>query len=904
MKRITCYLLMLLYASGAFGNARGVEMPDVFSDNMILQRETVVPVWGRAEDGTKVSVSFAGITKKAKAKEGVWRVEFPPMEANKIPQTMMVSASGGFEKEFRNVLIGDVWFASGQSNMEFSLHMVNGGAEAISASENPMLRLFKVPRILEEKDWPLGTSWHEANPESTPPQSAVGYFFAQELQKELDIPIGLLNCSYGGTVTETWCSPEVLKASFPEWEAWEKARLQDPEHPKQNTSSFLYNRMVKSVLPFPVKGFIWYQGEGNAGRPEEQKKLFPAMVNDWRKSWGNEELPFYFVQLARYERANWHKFRDAQREIAENLPHSYLAVTIDLSKDWNIDNHPIHPTTKKPIGHRLALAALANVYGKEMVYSGPVVKEMEVETDIAILSFNHIGSRLQALDGKRLRGFYISDDGENFVEAEAKISGSTVSVSGERVRAPVAVRYGAEEDMGAEDLNVNLGNAEGLPASPFTMVLPADPEPVENAQKADKPNVIVIIADDLGYADLGCHGSPDVKTPYIDQLAENGVRFTSGYVSAPQCGPSRAGLLTGRYQNRFGFESNEFARMPAIPVSQKLISNRFKAEGYVTGYMGKWGVGNLRACGMEYIPPQRGFDESYWNSDGNFQFGAIPSIHDVQVYRDNEEVEQPFYSTDAFGSEAVKFIKRYKEDPFLLFVSFIPPHVPMEAKEEDLLRFKEADFTLRDTMLAMVACVDDNIGKIMTALREEKLEENTLVFFISDNGGATLTNASHNDPFRGYKADLLEGGIRESFIMQWKGKLPAGTVYNEPVISLDILPTALAAAEAVIRPEWQLDGVNLLPYITGKKQGSPHEALYWRFNIWTHKPDWNRWAIRQGDWVLVHNRVGHSMMGLYNIIKDPGQENNLVRKHPDKTSEMLMKWRAWDALNVEGGGVK
>jgi sialate O-acetylesterase len=471
MKRITCYLLMLLYAAAVFGNDRGVEIPDVFSDNMILQREAVVPVWGRAEDGTKVSVTFAGLTKKTKAKDGVWRVEFPPMEANKTPQTMRVSASDGFKKEIRNVLIGDVWLASGQSNMEMNLAGVKEGEEAIAASENPMLRLFKVPRSLENEDWPVGTSWQEANPQSTPPQSAVGYFFVQELQEELDIPIGLLNCSYGGTVTETWCSPEVLKASYPEWEAWEKARLQDPEHSKRNTSSFLYNRMVKSVLPFQVKGFIWYQGEGNAGRPEEQKELFPAMVNDWRKSWGNKELPFYFVQLARYDRANWHRFRDAQREIADNLPHSYLAVTIDLSKDWSIDNHPIHPNTKKPIGHRLALAALANVYGKDMVYSGPVVKEMEVESGRAILSFNHMGSGLRTLDGKRLRGFYISEDGENFVEAEAKIAGKTITVSDERVRAPVAVRYGAEDDMGKEDLSVNLSNAEGLPASPFTIRL-------------------------------------------------------------------------------------------------------------------------------------------------------------------------------------------------------------------------------------------------------------------------------------------------------------------------------------------------------------------------------------------------------------------------------------------------
>jgi len=443
-----------------------------------------------------------------------------------------------------------------------------------------------------------------------------------------------------------------------------------------------------------------------------------------------------------------------------------------------------------------------------------------------------------------------------------------------------------------------------LQALLLTLLLPICSIAKMNAQESTKPNIILIIADDLGYADLGCHGSPDVKTPQIDQLAENGVRFTAGYVSAPQCGPSRAGLLSGRYQNRFGFESNEFARKPAIPPSEKLISDRFKSEGYVTGYSGKWGVGNMRASGMDYIPPQRGFDESYWNSDGNFYFGAIPSKHDVQVYRDNDKVEQPFYSTDAFGKEAVKFIKRHREVPFLLLVSFITPHVPMEAKEEDLKRFKDSGYTLRDTMLAMVACMDDNIGMIMKTLKKEKLEENTLIFFISDNGGPTRTNASRNDPFRGVKGDVLEGGIRVPFIMQWKGKLQAGMVYDEPVISLDILPTALAAAGGEVRPEWKLDGVNLLPFLMGEKKGSPHETLYWRFNWLTYKPDWDRWAIRQGDWVLVHNRIGHSLMGLYNVKEDPGQKNNLVRKHPQIASDMLVKWREWDTHNVKGGSVE
>lgn len=427
---------------------------------------------------------------------------------------------------------------------------------------------------------------------------------------------------------------------------------------------------------------------------------------------------------------------------------------------------------------------------------------------------------------------------------------------------------------------------------------------VGNAAEARKPNVIVILADDLGYADLGCHGSPDVKTPHIDSIAKNGVRFTQGYVTAPQCGPSRAGMLTGRYQNRFGFESNEFARRPAIPLSEKLISHRMKAAGYATGYSGKWGVGHPLASGPEYVPPGRGFDETYWNSDGNFFFGKGVTDPGLRVYRDNDLVKMPYYSTDAFGREAVEFVQRHKDEPFFLFVSYITPHVPMEAKEEDLARFPDATDPLRRTMLAMVACMDDNVGRMLETLKKEQLEEDTLIIFLSDNGAPTKQNASRNDPFRGFKGDVLEGGIHVPFIMQWKGKFPAGKVYEEPVISLDILPTTLAAVGVEIRPEWKLDGVNLLPYLSGRKKGTPHEELYWRFNIWSDKPELNRWAIRQGDWVLVHNVVGRFPMELHNLAEDPGQKKNLIKAHPERVSKMLKKWEAWSAEHPEPGSVK
>lgn len=420
--------------------------------------------------------------------------------------------------------------------------------------------------------------------------------------------------------------------------------------------------------------------------------------------------------------------------------------------------------------------------------------------------------------------------------------------------------------------------------------------PFAVAVESPTPNVVVILVDDLGYADLGSQGSPDVKSPHIDSLAENGVRFTAGYVTSSQCGPSRAGLITGRYQNRFGFESNEFAYDSAIPASVPLISDRFNDLGYTTGYIGKWGVGHPH----RRTPPHRGFDESFWNASGNRYFPESPSKHHTQMYRGTEEVDLPEYSTDAFAREAVEFINRHHDKPFFLTVSFVTPHVPMEALPRDLVRFS-SDLPLgRRTLLAMMANLDDNTGRILHALREKQLEENTLIFFISDNGGYPL-NFSVNDPFSGTKSQMLEGGIRVPYIVQWKGTLPAGKVYDEPVISLDITPTALAAAGANIRPEWKLDGANLLPFLTDQKAGPPHEALFWRFNMWSDKPELDGWAVRKGDWKLVRNGWAQAPLALYNLAKDPAEKNDLLSKMPGKVEQLTALYEAWDAQNAQPG---
>ena len=419
-------------------------------------------------------------------------------------------------------------------------------------------------------------------------------------------------------------------------------------------------------------------------------------------------------------------------------------------------------------------------------------------------------------------------------------------------------------------------------------------------EEARKPNVIVILADDLGYADLSCQGTvEDVRTPHIDTLAANGVRFTQGYVTAPQCGPSRAALLSGRSQSRFGFESNEWAYDPGMPRSVSLISERLKAHGgYATGYIGKWGITSKRHS----YPPKRGFDESYWVQDGNIYFPDTPSKHNTQMMRGMDPIVMEEYSTDAFGREAIEFIDRHQDEPFFLLISYITPHEPMEAKESDLERFAHIEDPLRRTTLAMIACMDDNVGRMLATLKKNGLEEDTLIFFLSDNGGYP-GNGSLNTPYRGTKSQMLEGGIHVPFLMQWKGKLPAGRVYEEPVSSLDIVPTTLAIAGAQIQPAWQLDGVNLLPYIVGRASGVPHDALFWRFKAWSKKPEQDGWAIRKGEWMLVRNGWGQTAPALYNLAEDPEQLKDLSKTQPERYDDMLKLWTRWDQKNVVPGSV-
>lgn len=408
------------------------------------------------------------------------------------------------------------------------------------------------------------------------------------------------------------------------------------------------------------------------------------------------------------------------------------------------------------------------------------------------------------------------------------------------------------------------------------------------AAEARKPNVVIIVADDLGWADVGVHQqSKDVKTPNIDALAAAGVRFTNGYVSGPVCSPTRAGMLTGRYQQRFGFEQNPLGPQEEIdfglPLDEVTLPQQLKKAGYVTGMVGKWHLGTR----AEMRPPKRGFDEFFGFLGGAHRYvNNDAPAHDDQnaIRRGDEPVGEKAYLTDAFTREAVSFIQRHKDQPFFLYLPYNAPHSPMQAPEKYLSRFAEVKDENRRAFLAMLSALDDGVGEIVKTLREQKLDENTLVIFFSDNGGPP-GNTSLNTPFRGTKGSTFEGGVRVPFMMRWKGKLPEGKVEDRMIVQLDLFPTILAAAGAELPQGKKLDGKDLVPYLTGKEQGTVHEALFWRFGP--------RRGMRAGDWKLQWN--GEDPAALYNLADDPGESKNLAGAKPEVVEKLMGQYKDWDA---------
>ena len=437
------------------------------------------------------------------------------------------------------------------------------------------------------------------------------------------------------------------------------------------------------------------------------------------------------------------------------------------------------------------------------------------------------------------------------------------------------------------------------------LLLPLAPLHAAETAKTTKPNILVIVADDLGYGDIGVHGGKDVPTPHIDALAASGLRCTNGYVSAPYCSPSRAGFLTGRYQTRFGHEFNPHVGEEGklgLPLEQRTIADYLRGAGYATGLVGKWHQGFDRA----HHPQSRGFDEYFGflvgghnyllHKDAEAEFGSAYSKN--MIYRNREVQKLDGYTTDLFTDEALAFMERHTDKPWFLYLAYNAVHTPLEVLEKYGERVPEAVTDPdRRGYLSLLIGLDDAVGRITTSLHKRGKDKDTLIFFFSDNGGSgskpyLAYNTGVNTPLRGDKGQTLEGGIRVPFFVSWPGKLPAGKTYDHPVTTLDILPTACALAGAKVDKE--CDGVNLLKYLTGEDTTAPHEALYWRFGP--------QMAIRKGKWKLVDWRdfgtKKNSGLELYDLEKDISEKNNLAAAQPKTVTALAAAWETWNKQNI------
>ncbi len=392
-----------------------------------------------------------------------------------------------------------------------------------------------------------------------------------------------------------------------------------------------------------------------------------------------------------------------------------------------------------------------------------------------------------------------------------------------------------------------------------------------------KPNILIFYIDDMGWAQPGCYGGKLAPTPNIDALAAGGVRFTDGYSSGCICSPGRVGLMTGRYQARTGHDANPTRAGRELLLTETTLAQRLKAIGYTTGIVGKWHLGDTAP---EFMPAARGFDFSM-GTVGNLGEGKGPSF-----YRGKElinELPGAPVTSPIFARESVAFLDANKVQPWFLYLAFNAVHAPHVASEKWLSVFK--DLPKRDAQYAALAAeADEAIGTVMAKVRALKQEENTLIFLISDNGGAAPQ--AEMGGLRGRKWFCWEGGIRVSWIAAWKGHVPAGRVSHEPVIQLDVLPTALAAAGAEVKPEWQLDGVNLLPLLEGKTDKLAPRSLYFRFGV--------QYAVREGDWKLVKASKDMAPM-LVNLAKDRGEQTDLTAQQPEKAKALQTLFDKWNA---------
>ncbi|WDI39955.1 sulfatase-like hydrolase/transferase [Bremerella sp. P1] len=397
-----------------------------------------------------------------------------------------------------------------------------------------------------------------------------------------------------------------------------------------------------------------------------------------------------------------------------------------------------------------------------------------------------------------------------------------------------------------------------------------------------KPNVVILFSDDAGYNEFSLHGAELFPTPRINSIAANGVRFTNGYVSGTVCSPSRAGLLTGRYQNRFGHEFNippVYSDSNGLPLEETTIADVMKQAGYQTIALGKWHLGYA----PKFHPMERGFTDFYGFLQGARSYFPLEKPTRLnQLLRDREPVrpESFEYMTDELAIAAADYISKSEDRPVFMYVAFNAIHTPNHVLQSDLASLGED--TRQAKHRAMTIALDRAVGTVLDAIDQQGIKDNTIVIFLNDNGGAT---GHDNTPLRGKKGSAWEGGIRVPFVMQWPAKLPRGKVIDEPVIALDIFPTVMKAAGVSQSPGLPLDGTDLTPFLTGKTQTAPHDTLFWKSGA--------NWAVREGNLKLVVANGGSGKPELYDLSEDAEEKINIAAQHPDQVKKMETMYQQW-----------
>ena len=682
----------------------------------------------------------------------------------------------------------------------------------------------------------------------------------------------------------------------------------------------LFQGMVHPILPYAIRGVLWYQGESNIGSASLYRTSFPLLMQDWRQHWQQGDFPFYYCQLANYRAKTdrpgesvWADLREAQAKTL-SVPNTGMAVLIDTG-----ESEDIHPQTKQVAGERLAKIALAKTYGRNVVDSGPVYTSIKVEGSAIRLHFDHLGGGLIAKKvpttydvirktGKaaplvrnsphsQLEGFAICGADKKWVWADAKIDGATVLVSSGQVPAPVAVRYGWSDNP-----TCNLSNAADLPAAPFRTddfpTAAASPQPplkppattTATATKSSKPNILLILADDMGWGDLRCHGNAKLSTPSLDRLKTQSVELEHFHVS-PICSPTRSSLLTGRHHARLHV-INTSDGLEVMHGDETTLAEALKPAGYVSGCFGKWHNGSNHPSTAR----GQGFDEFF-----GFSGGFFPNYFDPQLERNGVSTPTKGFITDVLADAAMSFIEQNKAQPFFCYVPFNACHSPMQAPQDLFEKYRTVGFEPKDAAVyAMIENLDRNVGRILQKLDQTGLSANTIVLFTTDNGPNT---ARYNGGMRGGKGSVFEGGLRVPCFIRWPDKLKAGSRIPEITQHVDVLPTLLELASVPLPKQQPLDGVSLVPLLQGKASSWPQRTL---FDLTgrggkdgTPIPEYPGTARTQTHrW--VHD--GKQAM-LFDLRNDPGEKSNLAAQQPALAAEMEKAYLSWfQEVTARSGG--